>query len=333
MNTELATVQQHPRAALALNDDQSWWDNRQLAALRQMGVDKASDADLLVFLHVAQKTGLDPFARQIYMIGRNVKDGDRWVTKQTIQTGIDGFRLIARRAADRAGETLEYDDTQWADGDGNWTDVWTRQSPPAAAKVTIYRDGKKFSAVAAFREYVQTNRNGDPNPMWARMPANQLAKCAEALALRKAFPQDLSGIYTDDEMGQADRPGARQVPSADQGNAAARMAAVLDGPAEPQDPTPENPILDVEPEPDAEDAAPAGAEDSPRLDMRSSLAKALFAVMGEAGIPEDGHHKYLSKVLGREITSRKDLTEADARIVIDATRDALDNPFPDRSQS
>jgi phage recombination protein Bet len=149
-------------------------------------------------MHVAQRTGLDPFAKQIYMIGRNV-------VKQTIQTGIDGFRLVARRSADRLGETLEYEDTEWCGNDGVWADVWTHGTAPAAARVVVIRNGRRFPAVALYREYVQTKSNGEPNAMWSKMPANQLAKCAEALALRKAYPQDLSGLYTDDEMGQADR--------------------------------------------------------------------------------------------------------------------------------
>lgn len=205
--TELETTPD--TAALAVSGEQDYWNPTQLATLRHMGVENATDGDLRVFHHVCQRTGLDPFAKQIYMISRQNSergnDGEwRKVTKWTIQTGIDGFRLVARRASDRLHETLEYEDTLWCDRDGNWTDVWVRSTPPAAAKVTVLRHGKRFPAVASYAEYVQTKSNGDPNAMWKRMPSNQLAKCAEALALRKAFPHDLSGIYTDDEMGQAD---------------------------------------------------------------------------------------------------------------------------------
>ena len=89
---------------LTITDKQDGFTDNQIAALQQMGVQDASQGDLAVFFHEVQRTGLDPFARQIYMIGRRTKVDGQWVTKYTIQTGIDGFRLIARRAADRTHE-------------------------------------------------------------------------------------------------------------------------------------------------------------------------------------------------------------------------------------
>ena len=196
----MSNIERHGGSTLAIGDDQAFWTNDQRAALAQLGVEKASDADLAVFFHQCQRTGLDPFARQIYMISRK----DRGQIKQTIQTGIDGFRLIARRATDASRGTLGYDDTLWCDQNGQWTDVWLRREPPAAAKVTVIRNGERFPAVALFTEYAGYKYDGGLTKMWADKGALMLAKCAEALALRKAFPQDLSGLYTSDEMQQAD---------------------------------------------------------------------------------------------------------------------------------
>ncbi|MBY6385500.1 phage recombination protein Bet [Rhodococcus erythropolis] len=186
----------HTGSALAVSPEQDFWTPKQESALAQIGVEKASKADLAVFFHQCQRTGLDPFARQIYMIERK--------GKQTIQTGIDGFRLIARRATDAARGTFGYEDTLWCGEDGKWTDVWLQREQPRAAKVTVIRDGARYPAIALWNEYVGTKFNGDVTQMWATKGALMLAKCAEALALRKAFPQDLSGLYTSDEMQQED---------------------------------------------------------------------------------------------------------------------------------
>lgn len=209
MSTEIATRQPHG-STLVLDHDQTYWTDPQIRVLQQIGVKDATPADLAVFFHQAQRTGLDPFAKQIYMIGRRSKENNQWITKQTIQTGIDGFRLIARRAADKAGESIGYADTEWCSQDGSWSSVWLSDEPPAAARVIVLREGHPFPGVALWREYKQTKSDGGLTPMWSRMPANQLAKCAEAQALRKAFPQDLSGLYTDDEMAHQDTPTGSQ---------------------------------------------------------------------------------------------------------------------------
>lgn len=187
---------------LAIAAGQDFWSEKQIAALAQLGVKGASNGDLAVFWHQCLRTGLDPFARQIYMIGR--WDAKEQREKQTIQTGIDGFRLIARRAVNTTGETLGYEDTQWCGADGVWTDVWLSDEAPAAARVAVLRNGQRYPAIALLTEYAATTREGRLTSMWASKPALMLAKCAEALALRKAFPQDLSGLYTTDEMNQAD---------------------------------------------------------------------------------------------------------------------------------
>ncbi|AKZ60794.1 hypothetical protein SAM23877_p085 (plasmid) [Streptomyces ambofaciens ATCC 23877] len=195
--------------ALAIRPDQTNWTPEQAAVLRQSGIkDQVTAAELSGFLHLCQRTGLDPFSRQIYLIGRFSKKDGREV--YTPQTGIDGYRVIAQRVTAQTGGTYGYEDTVWCDPSGRWRDVWLADEPPAAAKVTVVRNGQRFSAVATFREYVQTFPDGNPKGLWAKMPAGQIAKCAEALALRKAFPHDLAGVYTAEEMAQADNADQEQ---------------------------------------------------------------------------------------------------------------------------
>jgi phage recombination protein Bet len=188
--------------ALAIRDDQEAWNDQQLAALFQMGVsDQISQAELALYFHECRRRRLDPFARQIVCIGRYDKRAGRDVYRA--QTTIDGFRVIARRAADEAGIDYSYEDTIWFGPDGGKHEVWLGDGPPAAAKVVVVRNGHRFDATARFTSYVQTYRDGNPQGQWASMPDHMIAKCSEALALRKAFPEDLGGLYTDDEIGQA----------------------------------------------------------------------------------------------------------------------------------
>lgn len=195
--------------ALAIRPDQTNWTPEQAAVLRQSGIDnEVTGAELASFLHLCQRTQLDPFSRQIYLIGRWDKRAGRKVF--TPQTSIDGYRVTAHRAASKAGHKLGYEDTVWCDSSGKWFDVWLSTAPPAAAKVVVVRDGQRFPAVAKYSEYVQTNKENKPIGLWGKMPATMTAKCAEALALRMAFPNDLAGVYTAEEMAQADNPEPEQ---------------------------------------------------------------------------------------------------------------------------
>jgi phage recombination protein Bet len=217
-----------PTGALAITEEQTEFTPTQRAALAQIGVEDASDGDLQVFLTYAQRTGLDPWTRQLYMIGRNAKLKDAngreyWGQKYTIQASIDGLRIVAQRSGEYAGQV----GPEWCGPDGVWRDVWLSDTPPSAARVGVLRRGwaQPQYAVAIFREYAGTTRDGSLTQMWREKPAVMIAKCAEALALRKAFPHDLSGIYTADEMSKADVVPSTVVPA----QPATPAAPALDG--------------------------------------------------------------------------------------------------------
>ena len=149
--------------------------------IKRMYCKAASDDELEMFLMACKRTGLDPFMKQIYAIKRG--------NTMTIQTGIDGFRLIAERT-------------------GNY-------SPGKEPAFTYDEKGKVLSATAYIKKRTSDNvwhevastaymeEYNANQGLWSKMPRTMLAKCAEALALRRAFPAELSGLYTADEMGQS----------------------------------------------------------------------------------------------------------------------------------
>lgn len=165
--------------------------------LREQIAKGCSNTEMLYFLEIAKRAGLDPFAKQIYAIKRG--------NGLTIQTGIDGFRAIALGSGCYEGQTAP----EWCGDDGVWKEVWLSNKPPAAARVGVYRNGfrEPCYGVARFSSYCVAK-----NPIWKTMPDVMIAKCAEALALRKAFPQELSGLYSSEEMEQAEYTVAAEEP-------------------------------------------------------------------------------------------------------------------------
>ncbi|MEM9450236.1 MAG: phage recombination protein Bet [Cyanobacteria bacterium P01_E01_bin.6] len=171
------------------------WSGAQLDLIRSQIAAGCTDEELMLFGQVCNRTGLDPFARQIYAIKRGGKN-----PKMTIQVSIDGMRLAASRSGNCAGS-----ESFWCGTDGQWVDVWLKDECPAAAKTHVYLKGceRPFVGVARFDSYKQEYGNS-LSGMWAKMPDLMIQKCSEAKALRKAFPAELSGIYSTDEMQQAD---------------------------------------------------------------------------------------------------------------------------------
>lgn len=189
--------------SLDITHDQDDWTPQQRSALADCIIGdprQATPAMLAQLLHVCQRTGLDPWARQIYL---RIQAG-----RASMQTSIDGLRLVAQRAAHADGHRLSYWPTEWCGPDGAWRDVWLADEPPAAARLTVTIGDARYPAVARWAEY------GSDRGMWRRMPALMLGKVCEALALRRAVPADLSGLYTADEMTQADALAAPSQPAA-----------------------------------------------------------------------------------------------------------------------
>jgi phage recombination protein Bet len=163
------------------------WTPEQTQLISSTIAPGCSNDELRLFAYACQRTGLDPFSKQIYAIKRG--------GKMTIQAGIDGLRAIAERTGQ-----LDGSETFWCGEEGDWKDVWLSSKPPAAAKTIVHRKGSQhpFVGVARFADY------NAGQGLWSKMPAAMIAKCSEALALRKAFPADMSGVYSTDEMDQAE---------------------------------------------------------------------------------------------------------------------------------
>lgn len=168
----------------------------QIQLIKETLFKNGTDEELKLFIYTAQRLGLDPLARQIYPVKRY----DINLRKETmqIQTGIDGYRLIA----DRTGFYSPGRDVEYSYND---------HKQLVSAKAFVMKqtpDGSwhEVSASAFYDEYVAKKKDGTPNNMWRTKQHIMLGKCAEALALRKAFPAELSGVYTKEEMEQAENP-------------------------------------------------------------------------------------------------------------------------------
>ena len=205
-----------PTTALARIAQATGYDTGKIELVKDTIARGASDDELMLFLHLAQRSGLDPFSRQIYLIERRANVNGEWKTTRQPQTGIDGLRLIADRT-DRYAPGRQPSYTYDAAGG--------LVTATAYVKKFVRGEWHEIAATAHYDEYVQRKKDGQPNQMWAEKPHIMLAKCAEALALRRAFPAEMSGLYTADEI----RSGADELPAAPPANPI--TGEIVDAPA------------------------------------------------------------------------------------------------------
>lgn len=172
--------------------------SQEVDILRETIAKDTTQQEFALFAMVCETTGLSPFAKQIYAIKRG--------GRMTIQVSIDGFRVIAQRTGQYRGQRGPV----WCGEDGNWQDVWLSSDYPVAAKVGVLREGftEPLWAVARWDSYAQFF-SGKLADMWKSYPDVMIAKCAESLALRRAFPQELSGLYADLEVEQQETTARR----------------------------------------------------------------------------------------------------------------------------
>jgi phage recombination protein Bet len=275
----------------------NWTADRERVELVKRTVAKnCTDDELALFLQTCKRTGLDPLARQIYAIRR----WDESVRAEVmgIQVSIDGLRALAMETGLVAGQVGPY----WCGSDGEWVDVWVRSSPPVACKVMVLRllageHPATFTGVALWSSYCQKRKDGKPTRMWAQMGPEMLAKCAEALALRKAFPLQTSGLYTHDEMGQAANDRASE-------------------PSEP--PVESRPVLPAGLEPPEPQEAPAGP-------MRAQVARQLAKLSQENRVKVGD----LAQHAGLKFPEEKGFTADDANKWLDLVR-SLGNERSDK---
>jgi phage recombination protein Bet len=229
------------------------------------------------FRLICERTGLSPVTRQIYLVPRPDRQiGTSWAP----QVSIDGFRAIAARSPKYQGQAGPF----WTTGPGEpWTDI-PPDSAPYAAKVGVYLEGRAEPtyAVAKFGDY------NPGQPMWKKFPSTMVAKCAEALALRKALPVEMAGLYTSDEMAQADKAEKPKTKKAGPGGGGAALQSL---------------------EPEGE-----SAEDSPDLDALIGAAEsvdALKALKAElVKLPKDEQAR-LSPVYSARMKALKEAQSAD----------------------
>lgn len=210
MSNQIATTNNSTEVATAdvgtwSPGQQSDFSPRERDELRavQPGLEKASDADLHKLFAVCKQADLNPYLKEVYLVGRWSKQGTVWAT----QTSIDGFRKATHRYAESKSLPVTISAPIFYDEQGNKRPFWSKKfgDHPEAAEVTVSVGNSSATVINGWDEYVQTLKDGTTNSMWKKMGATMLAKTAEAGAHRRVCPLT-AGLYVDEEMQQASNP-------------------------------------------------------------------------------------------------------------------------------
>lgn len=173
----------------------------------------ASNEDILYFLKTAQSLKLNPLAKQIVAFKTWNKEVNGFII-QAFPT-IDGLRVIAERSGLYRGQTM----VEFCGEDGIWNNVWNlKNGYPMAAKLGVHKEGftDPIYGIVYWDAYKREDKKGELMQRWKLDPLGMLGKCAEAQALRRAFPNDCGGIYADVEIDP--EHGLRDVNQKDEGN-------------------------------------------------------------------------------------------------------------------
>lgn len=191
MNTLPANIQ---TALIERNIDTAVW-----TTLQNSVFPGAKDESILLAVDYCKARKLDILKKPCHIVPMSVTDAKtgnkNW--RDVIMPGIYEQRITAFRTGQMAGQ----DEPVFGD-----TVTFRGIEAPEWCRVTVYRfinnERCAFSHTEYFSEACATTKDGKPNSMWSKRPRGQLAKCAEAGALRKAFPDELGGVITADEVNE-----------------------------------------------------------------------------------------------------------------------------------
>lgn len=194
-----AVAQVENQLGVSLKDydvDQAMW-----SALTSSIFPGAKPESIVMAVEYAKARNLDIMKKPCHIVPMNVKDSKTGNTewRDIIMPSIAEHRITASRSNSYAG--IE------APVFGPMVDInfgGISHTVPEFCTVTVYRmiHGEKvaFSHTEYFEEACATVKGGGLNSMWTKRKRGQLSKCAEAGALRKAFPEEIGDEYTKEEM-------------------------------------------------------------------------------------------------------------------------------------